>query len=290
MIQENIIYGILLSLFAGLSTSLGASIIFFIKKPSRNTINLIMGFSAGVMISISIFELIPSSMNELGLLNTSIAFTIGIVAVMLIDFLLPHDYEYEHGFRADEEIIWDEFEKFERRRHQRGQFHQKGGRHRREKFQKHKMMRTGNFIVIGIAIHNFPEGFVTLSGSLQSLELGLLLALAIAFHNIPEGLSIAIPIMAATDDKPKAFKLAFLSGLAEPIGAIVGALILYPFLDTILVDLTLAFVAGIMIFISIDELLPTAHQNCGDSDNHHSITVGILLGMILMVATILVLD
>lgn len=268
MSAEQIFFGFCLSLFAGLSTTIGAIAVFVMKKPSARFIGISMGFSAGVMIGVSIFEMLPDALEKLGILVGGISFLLGMVSVALLDFIVPHEYMKEHSCIDDEE---EEVE-----------IDEKNGR----------LLRTGSLLALGIAIHNFPEGFVTMTGSLQSLELGLLLAVAIAFHNIPEGLSVAIPIYTASGNKKKAFKLSFLSGLAEPIGAIIAVVVLFT-LGTVnpdIIELSLAFVAGIMMFISIDELLPSAHESCNENgDTSHIITIGIIAGLAIILLTIVLL-
>lgn len=266
LIAEEIIFGLILSLFAGLSTTIGAITVFIMKKPNDRFLSLTMGLSAGVMIGISVFEMLPGAIQNIGLLMTGSAFLLGMISVALLDFIIPHEYIQEHSCSGDE--IFN------------------------EGLENKRMMRTGKLVAIGIAIHNFPEGFVTMTGTFKSLELGLLLAVAIAFHNIPEGLSVALPIYSACGDKIKAFKLSFLSGIAEPIGAIIGAIILSSLgmISSNIIEISLAFVAGIMIFISLDELLPSAHANCSNNgDTSHVITVGIIAGMAIILYTIILL-
>ncbi|MFX0170715.1 MAG: zinc transporter ZupT [Candidatus Hodarchaeota archaeon] len=261
---ERIVFGLFLSLFAGLSTSFGAIVVFLMKRPDNKMLSASMGFSAGVMISVSIFELFPEAANELGTLIAGISFLLGMVTVATLDFLIPHQYMHEHTStdRSASLVVNP---------------------------STTRLLRTGKFIAIGIAIHNFPEGVITMSGSLYSIELGFLIAIAIALHNIPEGLSVAIPIYCASDDKKKAFKLSFLSGITEPVGAIIGLLILFSLgmIFAEIIILSLAFVAGIMTFISLDELLPSAHETCSDNgDNAHIVTGGILAGMAIMLITL----
>lgn len=266
---SQVMYGLLLATFAGLSTTLGALAVFFVKQESR-FLSLSMGFSAGVMIGISILKLLPQSIKNLdsfgldGLMIAGFSFILGMVVVALLDFFIPHEYIHEHS-REDIE--------------------QTNGRLAR-------LGRTGQLVAIGIAIHNLPEGFVTMTGSLHSMELGLLLAIAIALHNIPEGLSVAIPIYASSNDKKKAFKLSFLSGITEPLGALLSVIVLitFGFTTSEFIEATLAFVAGIMVFISLDELLPSARANCVESGNtSHNVTFGIISGITVMFFTLIIL-
>lgn len=242
--------------------------IFLLKNPSQRLLSTAMGFSAGVMIAVSVFELIPLAIETLSLINVSVLFIAGMVMMMFIDFIIPHEYKEEGRACRDGDGIWEEYE---RRRH------------------KDRLIHTGKLVALGIAIHNVPEGFVTITGTIESTNLGLILALAIAMHNIPEGLSVAFPLYVSSGKKKNAFNLSFLSGIAEPIGGIIGLLALTLLFDiTLIVDYALAFVAGIMIFISIDELLPCAYDNCNDKDAH-LITLGIITGMIVMLVTLVIL-
>ncbi len=122
-------------------------------------------------------------------------------------------------------------------------------------------------------------------GALYSLEVGILLAIAITLHNIPEGVSIAIPIFYATGDKRKALKYSFISGVFEPIGAIIGAVFLLPFITPYLLNAVLAFVAGIMIYIAFDELIPVAHEY----GKGHLVPMGIITGMAVITLSIILI-
>ena len=139
-------------------------------------------------------------------------------------------------------------------------------------------LRTGVFIALGVAIHNFPEGMATFAGAMESPRLGLAIATAVAIHNIPEGLAVSGPIYAATGSRRKAFLWSLVSGMSEPLGALLTALILMPFLSPALLGVVLAGVAGVMVFISLDELVPVACSLC---DSHLPI-LGVMAGMFLM--------
>lgn len=151
------------------------------------------------------------------------------------------------------------------------------------KVDSSKLMRLGTFTALAIAIHNFPEGLATMTSAINNPSLGIVIAIAIAIHNIPEGIAVSIPIYYATGDKKKAFKLSFLSGLAEPIGALIGYLILLRFINDVVFGVLMAAVAGIMIFISLDELLPTAREY---GEAHLSI-YGLIAGMMVMAVSLL---
>jgi ZIP family zinc transporter len=148
-----------------------------------------------------------------------------------------------------------------------------------------KLKRMGVFTAIAIAVHNFPEGIATFISTFDSIETGIAIAVAVAIHNIPEGVAVAVPIYAATRSKRKAFTISFLSGLAEPLGALLAWLVLMPFISPMMMDLVFAGVAGIMVFISLDELLPASREY---GANHISL-YGLLAGMAIMAASMFLL-
>lgn len=242
---------LLFSFLAGISTTIGAAVAFFLKKATHRILGLTLGFSAGVMISISFVEILAESMNDVGFLHANLAFLVGMAVILAIDVLTPHEYIAEKIESKDP-----------------------------------RLMRTGILTALGVAVHNFPEGFATLVAFLYSVETGILLAAAIAIHNIAEGMSVSIPIFHATGSEKKAFLFSFASGILEPIGAVVGAAFLLPFahLDY-LVGCVLAFVAGIMVYISFDELLPAAHQY----GKEHMVAVGVISGMAVAIFSLIML-
>ena len=250
---DTILIAFLFSLAAGLSTGLGSLVAFFIKDFKHRYLSLLMGFSAGVLIQISFMELLFSAVTETGFLNANIAFFVGIATIAAIEFLIPHEYE--------EEKLTD-----------------------KEKKNK-RLMKTGLLVSAGIAIHNFPEGIITLFGTIKDPHLGLVLLIAIALHNIPEGISVSMPIYYATKNRKKAFLWSLLSGISEPIGAIIGFFVLFPFINAFVLNLALAFVAGIMVFISFDELLPLSLSH---GEAHLAIT-SLFLGMLTMTAVLFLL-
>jgi len=251
--MEAYIIAFIFSFIAGISTGAGSLIVLFIKNLKRVHLSIFIGFSAGVMIYISFMELLFTAIIDTGFLFANVTFFIGILAIAVLDFFIPHEYKEEHPP--------EDFE---------------------EKYEK--LGRTSLLVALGIAIHNFPEGLVAFFGALKDINLGLLLLVAIALHNIPEGVSVAFPIYYATGERKKAFLWSFLSGIAEPVGAIIGFLVLYPFVNDFLLSVTLAFVAGIMIFISFDELLPLSLKH----GEEHIAIISLFFGM-LMISTIQVL-
>jgi ZIP family zinc transporter len=250
---DTIVIALLFSLIAGLSTGLGSLAAFFIKDFKHSHLSVMMGFSAGVMIQISFMELLFSAVTETSFITANIAFFLGIAAIAAVDFLIPHEYE--------EEKLTE-----------------------KEKKNK-KLMKAGLFVAAGIFIHNFPEGIITMFGAMKDIQLGLTLLIAVALHNIPEGISVAAPIYYATKNRKKAFLWSLLSGLAEPVGAAIGFFILYPFITPFLLNMALAFVAGIMVFISFDELLPLSLSH---GEAHIAIT-SLFIGMLTMTAVLAIL-
>ncbi len=270
--MENLILALLLSLLAGLSTSIGSFIAFFMKRPSPKFISFIMGFSAGVMILISFLELLPKSIEALGFLMAISFFFLGMVIMFIIDVLISHEYEFEDSI----EILINN--KGQRKPHLHyGHRHRQRPHHRGEKVND-SLVKSSIFIFFGVFIHNFPEGMATFIGTLTQVKLGILLTIAIALHNIPEGIAVAVPIYACTLDKKKAFKWSFLSGMSEPLGAVLTWLILFPFINDNVLNAMLGAVGGIMVYISLDELLPVSRSLAKE---HYSI-IGIITGMFIM--------
>ena len=243
-----------LTLLAGLSTVVGSFIFLFHIFRKRKFISFFLGLSAGVMIYLSFMELLPFSIKELGFLSTNIFFFLGTITMALIDFLLPHHY-------LEEKIC------------------------QKQKIIDPKLLSTGLVVTLGLIIHNFPEGMAVFLSSFTDMRLGILLAIAIAIHNIPEGIAVAAPIYHATQDKNKAIKYAFISGMAEPIGAIISYLLLKPYLNQNFISYIFALVAGVMVYISFDELLPA----CFREGHGHRAIVGIMTGMIIVSLSLLFL-
>jgi ZIP family zinc transporter len=268
--SSDILFAFLLTLLAGLSTGIGSAIAYFIRKPEPKHMTLILGFSAGVMLYISFAELLHQSFDNVGFLSANIGFFTGIAFIAVLDILIPHEYKQEH---IDEPQSGPaEADLPHRFRHQHGQ---------RDK--RSYLMRAGMLTAIGIAIHNFPEGLAVFSSGITGdRTFGIMVAIAIALHNIPEGVSVSIPIWEATGSRKRAFLYSFAAGLAEPVGAVIGYAFLFNFLTPTLIYSLLAFAAGIMVYISLDELLPTAHLY----GKEHLVIIGVIAGMVIMALSI----
>jgi zinc transporter, ZIP family len=270
---DNFWVAFLLTLFAGLSTGIGSALAFFTKTTNTKLLSYVLGLSAGVMIYVSFVEIFPSAMGEFmnvfsekkSMLFAILSFFGGMLIITLIDKLIP-SMENPHEVRTIEDMDNTKKEKNYRKLH-----------------------RMGIMTAIAVAIHNFPEGIATFMAALNDPSVGFAIAMAIAIHNIPEGIAISVPIYYATGSREKAFFYSFLSGLAEPVGAILAYLLLMPFLTShtsgIVLGIVLAAVAGIMVFISLDELLPTAREY----GEHHISIYGVVSGMLIMALSLLFL-
>ncbi|MEL1141880.1 zinc transporter ZupT, partial [Campylobacter jejuni] len=257
---EQIFIAMLLTLFAGFSTAIGSIIAFFSRKDDLRVLSLGLGFSAGVMIYISFMEILPTALKDFKnhydshwaeLLGLACFFG-GILISLLIDKLIPEDV---NPHEPKEDLSELKICPLPQKGQNPPKFHPGEKLHQ---INTKALKRTGIFTALAIAIHNFPEGFATFISSLDNLTLGIAIAIAVAIHNIPEGLAVSLPIYHATGDKKKAFIYSALSGFAEPLGAFVGALILLPFIGDLTLAISFAVIAGIMVFISLDELLPAA--------------------------------
>jgi len=265
----NILLAFGLTIFAGLSTGIGSLLAFFAKRTNTKFLSVALGFSGGVMIYVSFVEIFHEANNSLigalghgvGSWVSVISFFGGILLIALIDKFVPK-LENPHEARCIEEI-------------QRPP----------EKVvaDTKKLINTGVYAAIAIAIHNFPEGIATFTSTLKNPTLGIAIATAILIHNIPEGIAVSVPIYFATGSKRKAFWYSFLSGAAEPIGAVIAFLVLMPILNDVIFGVLFAAVAGIMVFIALDELLPASREY---GEPHLSL-YGLLSGMAVMAVSLL---
>lgn len=251
---------LLLTLFAGLSTGLGALVAFTTGADNKRVLSFALGLSAGVMVYISFMELLPDALA--GLRDTLgespggwygiLAFFCGIAFIALIDWLVPEE-QNPHEFHSIDSLN-DPVD------------------------SSHHLRRQGLMLALAIGIHNFPEGMATFVSALDGWTIALPIVIAIAIHNIPEGIAVSVPIYHATGKRSKALRYAVVSGLAEPLGALIGGAILLPFWSPTVSGSVLAAVAGVMVYISFDELLPSAHSN----GHHHLAVSGVIAGMAIM--------
>ena len=249
----------LICLFAGLSTAVGGLLVALKRDLDERFLAVSLGFSAGVMLYISLVELLPQGiegLEEAGVSSANVwgpaAFFAGVLLIAVIDRFVPEDINPHEEPSA---------------------------------IGAARMRRVGLMTALAIAIHNFPEGFATFFVALQDPVLAAPIAVAIAIHNVPEGIAVAVPIHEATGKRWRAAGWATLSGLAEPLGAILGYLFLKPFLGPASLGLTFAMIAGIMVFVSLDKLLPTAIS----TDRHHAAVYGVIGGMAVMAVSLVLL-
>ncbi|MDR1153722.1 MAG: zinc transporter ZupT [Bacteroidales bacterium] len=248
-----------LTVIAGLSTGIGSLIALVAKRTNTNFLCASLGFSAGVMLYVSFMEMIPAAKEELvmlfgektGTLSLLSAFFGGIGLIALIDLLIPQTNN-PHELQGVEDMG--------------------------EPDSRRSLHRVGIVVALSLAIHNFPEGIATFTSALSGLSVAIPITVAIAIHNIPEGIAVSVPIYHATGNRRKAFWLSFASGLAEPVGALIACLFLMPFWSPLINGIVLAAVAGIMVYISLDELLPTAEKY----GKHHISISGLIVGMVVM--------
>jgi ZIP family zinc transporter len=261
MLEHSLWFAFGLTLIAGLSTGIGSLIALIAKRTNTKFLCASLGFSAGVMLYVSFMDIIPIAKEELvlhygekaGMLSLLLAFFGGMGLITLIDFLIPGPNN-PHEMQSIEEMSSP------------------------EKRQK-SLHRTGVVVALTLVAHNFPEGIAMFTTAMSSgLSVAIPITIAIAIHNIPEGIAVSVPIFHATGNKRKAFWLSFLSGLAEPVGAVIAYLFLMRFWSPMLSGIVMASVAGIMVYIALDELLPTAEKY----GEHHISISGLIAGMILM--------
>lgn len=258
--EENIIFALFLTFFAGFATVIGSIFAFFSKNNNQKFLSFSLGFSAGVMIYVSMVEIFSKSREYLslatdiykGTIITVISFFAGMFFIGIIDILIPTP-EVETGSETK-------------------------GRQ-----SKNRLKRTGIITALAIGIHNFPEGLATFTSALKDPHLGIAISTAIAIHNIPEGIATSIPIYYSTKSRKKAFIISFLSGMTEPLGALIGYILLRPIFNDTLFGIIFGFVAGIMVFISIEELLPLSREY----ENSNVSIIGVIMGMLTMAVSLI---
>ncbi len=298
--MNNVWFALGLTLFAGMATGIGSAIAFLAKRTNYRFLSVATGFSAGVMLYVSFVEifikgvdsLVESYGDPMGHWINAASFFGGMALIGIIDALIPHA-ENPHEIHTEFEIapLHDpnaplpdadmlQMKQIADVQNPAHTAHNK------------KLMRMGLFTALAIAIHNFPEGLATFLAALEDPSLGIPIAIAIALHNIPEGISVSVPIFYATGDRRKAFIYSFLSGLAEPVGAIIAYMALRFFvggdsgaIPSQVMGILFGCVAGIMVYISLDELLPTSRAY----GKGHDSLFGLVAGMVVMALSLLLM-
>ena len=273
-----------LTLLAGLATGLGAAIAFFARRTDYRFLGLAMGFSAGVMLYVSFTEILGKAHASMaaawgdraGAWGATLSFFAGIALIALVDALIPKAGN-PHEVRAS-----DELSQLNPAREPDGAA--AAGTHAGHVHHQ-PLLRTGLFAALAIGIHNFPEGLATFLAALKDPSVGIALAIAVALHNIPEGISVSVPIYFATGSRGRAFFSSALSGLAEPVGAVVGYAVLRTFFTDDVMGLIFGGIAGVMVYISLDELLPAARAY----GSEHNALFGIVSGMAVMAVSLVLL-
>ncbi|MDX9713956.1 MAG: zinc transporter ZupT [Dissulfurispiraceae bacterium] len=266
--SANLVPAFLLTIGAGLSTGIGSAIAFFTNKTNTKFLSIALGFSAGVMLYVAFVEILAKSKSAFvsalgdsaGAWASAAAFFGGMLVIALIDKLVP-EADNPHEVRRVEEMNYP------------------------LPAAESGLLRTGILSALAISIHNFPEGLATFMSAMENPALGSTIAVAVAIHNIPEGIAVSVPIYFATGSRKKAFVYSFLSGLTEPVGALLGYIILLPYFNQVVFGALFASVAGIMVFISLDELLPSAREY----GEHHLAIYGLVAGMVVIAVSLMLL-
>jgi len=265
--MSDAMFAFLVTLVAGLFTGIGGLIALFAKKDNTNFLAICLSFSAGVMIYISFVEIFDKARESLvyvhgdekGIFITSLAFFGGIAIIAVIDRLIPHEDETLQSLTPKSDISSLTIK------------------------DTTALRRMGLMSALAIAIHNFPEGLVTFVATMEDPSLGIAIAFAIAIHNIPEGIAMAVPIYYATGSRKKALLISVLSGLTEPLGGLFAYFFLLNFFSDNMFGIIFAAVGGIMVYISFNQLLPTA-QKYG---NHRTVMKGLFAGMLVMAVSLI---
>ncbi len=246
--MESLIY----SFLAGISTVLGAVVVMFFGMPGKNLLSGMLGFASGVMLAISLFDLMPEALEHGSMTSVIIGFLLGVGIMYLLDRLIPHAHISNNQDAAlDKTGSTPELDKDKR------------------------ILRVGYLIFLGISLHNLPEGLAIGAGLEASPELGLYIAIAIGLHNIPEGIAVAGPLRAGGLPKANVIMLTLIAGLMAPVGAALG--LIFFNISSLFIAGGLAFAAGAMIYIVHDELIPRSHQL-----NSHIAIGGLIVGLLVV--------
>ncbi|GMI74264.1 zinc transporter 29 [Hibiscus trionum] len=266
--DSQVMVALALSLVGGLSTSLGALFVILNQAPNLKMLGLLQGFAAGLMLSISFLDLAHNAMNSIGFLKGNLWFFAGVIFFAVVANFIPEPTLPQSSEVKGKKKSGD-----------------KGGKDMMKKHRR-QVFFSGIVTAIGISLHNFPEGMAVFLGSMKGLRVGLNLALAIALHNIPEGVAVALPVYFATQSKWQAFKLATLSGLAEPLGVVIVAYLFPSSLSPEILEGLLGSVGGVMAFLTLHEMLPLAFDYAGQKQA----VKAVFFGMAFMSASLYFLE
>ncbi len=277
---KSYLLALLLSTIAGLSTVVGAFITFFIKENSLKFLSFGLGLSAGVMLFVALVDLYPTSCRMIkeqmggNCLWLAVLFlALGILIAVLIDYFIPDHIQNQMLTKQLDE-------------NKSNTVNASIKEDKKAPISIGKIKKAGILTAIVIAVHNFPEGLATFFLTTQNVMLGVGIVFAIAIHNIPEGMAISIPVYQATHQKRKAFLYSFMSGMAEPVGGVIGFILIKTLFPNLCIGILFSLVAGIMAYISIDTLLPLSK----DYDTGHYSICGTVLGLLIMASTLVVLE
>ncbi|EYU46276.1 hypothetical protein ABFS83_04G056800 [Erythranthe nasuta] len=268
LMDSQVLVALALSLVGGLSTSVGALFVVMNKAPDLKMLGLLQGFAAGLMLSISFFDLAHNAINSIGFLKGNLWFFAGVIFFAIIANFIPEPTLAPVSDGKKDKKNGDEGGKDIMKKHRR------------------QVLFSGIITAVGISLHNFPEGMAVFLGSMKGLRVGLNLALAIALHNIPEGVAVALPVYFATQSKWQAFKLATLSGFAEPLGVIIVAYLFPSSLNPEILEGLLGAVGGVMAFLTLHEMLPLAFDYAGQKQA----VKAVFFGMAFMSASLYFLE
>lgn len=267
--NKYMLIALLISLIAGLATAIGGFLATHRRMIERPYMATSLAFAAGAMLFVSFMELLPLGVDivselkpqKIALILVYASFFTGIAAVLLIDRVLPQSFNPSEIEGKETDLSQDQAR------------------------TNTRLLRSGLLVAVVLALHNFPEGMSTFLASYQDISVGIVLAAAIAIHNIPEGIAVAAPVFASTKSRKKAVWWATLSGLTEPLGAFVAALFVMV-ISQELIGLFFGFVAGMMVFIAVDELLPAARRYQTDK---HQVVYGVVAGMCIVAASFIIM-
>ncbi|WP_392567091.1 zinc transporter ZupT [Utexia brackfieldae] len=257
---------LILTILAGASTFIGAILGILTKKPSEKLLGFSLGFAAGIMLLISLMEMLPAALAtpSISPILCYIMFMLGLLGYFVIDRLLPHYHPQDIPCEQGDLACIEQY----------------------QHAHQHKIKRTAILLTLGISIHNFPEGIATFVTASANLELGIGIAVAVAIHNIPEGLAVAAPIYIATGSKWQALFWASISGLSEILGGVLTFVLLGHYVTATMMASIMALVSGIMVALAVDELIPLAKE----VDPRTNPSIGILSGMTVMGFSLILLQ